>query len=232
MDVYYQKAGEGKPIIYLHGWGCSGDIFLPTVRYLPDYCNYLIDFPGFGKSSPPPESGWNVFDYANRLIAFTEELNLDGATVVGHSFGCRVAMATAYVRPELVERLLLVAPAGLRRFSLKRWSKELLYKARKRFGKNTKAYGSDDYRNCSETMKNTFVNVVNQDLSAYAKVIKQPTLIVCGRQDTATPLKDARKLHKYIVNSSLAEVDGDHFAMFYAPKAFAKTIRLFTEERL
>ena len=166
-----------------------------------------------------------------QLIGFMSEQGIDSATLVGHSFGCRVAMVVAATRPELVERLLLVAPAGLRRFSLKRWFKVKAYKLRKKLGfKSAEQSGSDDYRNCSDEMKRTFVKVVNQDLSRYAKRITSQTIIVNGRTDTATPLKHARRLNRLIKNSELVEINGDHFAFFYVPQAFADTVKIFVRQ--
>ena len=90
-------------------------------------------------------------------------------------------------------------------------------------------YGSVDYNACENGLKNTFVKVVNQDLSAFAKKIACPTLIVNGNNDTQTPLKHAQNLQKLIKTSSLVEIDGDHFAFFHNPQAFAQTIKLFEE---
>lgn len=228
MKTHFEQTGQGAPVVYLHGWGCDGNIFRPIVERLPDYTNYLIDFAGFGKSFDPPQSGWTVFDYANQLIEFLTDNCSSPVTLVGHSFGCRIAMIVAVLRPELVSRLLLVAPAGLRRFSLKRWFKVKKYRINRFLGKvPDQNVGSDDYRNCGNNLKNTFVKVINQDLSTYARRVCQPTLIVASKDDKSVPIKDARRLHKLIKTSELVEIDGDHFAFFYVPRAFADTIKAF-----
>ena len=48
--------------------------------------------------------------------------------------------------------------------------------------------GSSDYRALPETLRGTFVKVVNQDLKGYLKDIKASTLLIFGDQDTDTPL--------------------------------------------
>ena len=232
--MYFEKHGNGQPVVFLHGWGCDGSIFLPVANRMPNFANYLVDFNGFGKSNPPPESGWTVMDYSERLVEFLQEQQLSKVTIVGHSFGCRVALVLAANHPELVERMLLVAPAGLRRFSLSRWWKVRKYKLSKFFAKArgvpVKAkYASEDYVNCSPAMRNTFVKVINRDLSVYAKRVSCPVVIVNGRQDLATPLTHAKRLNKMIPHSSLVEIDGDHFAFFRNPKAFADTVKNFVE---
>ena len=77
--------------------------------------------------------------------------------------------------------------------------------------------------------KTRVVKVVNQDLSIYAKRIVCDVLIVNGTEDVQTPLKHARKMNKLIRHSNLVQTDGDHFALFYTPSAFAEVVRLFLE---
>lgn len=232
MSYYFKKIGDGKPIVFLHGWGCDGSVFEPIANRLPNNASYLVDFSGFGQSSPPPKSGWDVINYASELKQFFVNNNIDKTTIVAHSFGCRVAMVFAANYPDKVDKLLLVAPAGLRKFSFKRWFKVSKYRCRKflhhvGLAESPNGCGSVDYANCSEEMKNTFVKVINQDLSLYAKRIRCETLIVNGNCDKETPITHAQKLNKLIHNSKLVEIDGDHFAFFYTPKSFAKTIETF-----
>lgn len=228
--MYCTIYGCGQPIVYLHGWGCDGSIFAPVVKLLPDCANYAVDFAGFGHSNPPSDDGWTVSDYAEQLYEFLTEHNLKSVTIVAHSFGCRVALVLAARYPNLICRMLLIAPAALRRFSFTRWCKVVKYKLAKRLGNvTTEKYGSYDYRNCSEGMRRTFVKVVNEDLSSYAKQVDCPVLIVNGRDDTATPLTHARRLNKLISHSQLVAIDGDHFAFFRTPSAFANTVKIFLE---
>ena len=230
--MYFEVSGDGDNVVYLHGWGCDGSIFAPVVKRLPDFTNYCVDFSGFGKSPPPPDNGYCVVDYAEELYHFLTERGLSNVTLVGHSFGCRVAMVLAAKYPQLVARMLFVGPAGLRRFSLKRWWRVRWYKLRKFLAKlklapAPKNSGSEDWRNCSAAMRATFLKVINEDLSRYAKKVKCPVLIVNGRSDAATPLAHAKRLARLIPDCQLVEIDGDHYAFFYAPAAFANTIKNF-----
>ena len=233
--MHFEKYGKGSPILFLHGWGCDLSVFYNVVHQLPNFTCYLVDFAGFGKSKNPPVEGWTIFDYVQDVVRFLEEQGLNQVTIVGHSFGCRVAMVLASMHPKYVKKMLLVAPAGIRKPSFKRWCKVLHYKigkflCRLGFIQNVTArHGSADYNACENSMKNTFVKVVNQDLSHYAKGICCPTLIINGNTDTQTTLKHAKCLQKLIKNSSLVEIDGGHFALFEHPKAFARTIQLFED---
>ena len=126
--MYFVKMGNGKPIVFLHGWGCDGSIFLPVAKLLPNRKCYLLDFQGFGKTPEPPQSGWSVGDYAHALEIFFKLHNITKAVIVAHSFGCRVAMVFAANNPNLVDKMMLVAPAGIRHFSLARYVKVRRYK--------------------------------------------------------------------------------------------------------
>lgn len=233
--MYYQKIGCGSPIVFLHGWGCDGNIFMPIARKLQSFSCFLPDFNGFGKSPKPPKNGWSVEDYAEALRVFFVEHNLQHASIVAHSFGCRVALVFAAKYPRLVEKMLLVAPAGIRTFSFSRWCKVKMYKISRFFRPNKQnlqtKFGSADYLACDEQMRNTFVKVVNQDLSSFAKKVECPVLIVCGKQDSATPLAHAQRLQKLLPQASLVATEGGHFDFFATPTAFAQTISYFLEAK-
>ena len=232
LPVHYKKMGSGKPLVFLHGWGVNSGAMLPLARRLSKtHTCYLIDLPGFGKSESPPESGWRVEDYALSVWYLVQKLQPSPRYIVAHSFGCRVATVFAALFPQAVDKMIFFAPAGIRTFSLKRALRVGSYKLRKLFccSNPDKRYGSQDYRNCPSTLKNTFVKVVNQDLSIYAKRIVCDVLIVNGTEDVQTPLKHARKMNKLIRHSNLVQTDGDHFALFYTPSAFAEVVRLFLE---
>lgn len=228
--MYFIKSGSGRqPIVYLHGWGCDGNIFQPIAARLSDFSNYLVDMPGFGKGQSLPESGWCVADYVEDVYKFLEEQRLESVTIVAHSFGCRVATVLAAKHPEAISRMLFVAPAGLRRFSVKRWWRVRVYKLKKRFGRVDLTHATADYLACDGALRATFNKVINQNLASYARRIRCPVLIVNGYEDTATPLRQAQIFNKLIKNSSLAVINGDHFAFFRTPEAFAETLRNFVE---
>ncbi len=235
--MHYLKVGNGAPIIFLHGWGCDGNIFLPIANRLGEYSCYLVDFEGFGKSPMPAQQGWCVYDYVQSLLQFVLKNNLKNFTIVAHSFGCRVALMFCALYPKYVQKILLVAPAGLKKFSLFRAFKVAKYKCAKflcKIGviKNLPNAGSADYKNCSPALKNTFVKVVCEDLSKYAKMVDCPTLIVNGKEDDATPLSHAKKLQKLMPNCQLTAIEGGHFALFYNTTAFAQTIKIFMESAI
>ena len=67
-----------------------------------------------------------------------------------------------------------------------------------------KKYGSRDYNALDAEMRKTFVKVINQDLTPCLSKIKQPTLLIWGETDTATPLADGQRMEKEIAKLKLA----------------------------
>jgi pimeloyl-ACP methyl ester carboxylesterase len=105
------SAGEGPPLLHLHGaGGLYWDPFLDGLA--AGHRVVAPEHPGFGGSQglEHVEDVWDLVLYYNELL---DELGIDRATVVGHSFGGMVAAELAANNPERVERLVLVAPIGL-----------------------------------------------------------------------------------------------------------------------
>ncbi len=72
-----------------------------------------LDLPPFGRSGDPPADRRLIDFYKRHLPELLERLELERVTLLGHSLGGAIALHLALARPELVERLGLVAPAGL-----------------------------------------------------------------------------------------------------------------------
>ena len=82
-----------------------------------------------------------------------------------------------------------------------------------KFGDFMKQYiGSPDYRAASPIMRQTLVNVVNEDLASFARRIEEPTLLIWGEHDEAVPVKEARELEKIMIDAALIVLPGTHYA--------------------
>lgn len=227
MNIFYKKAGSGKKVVLLHGWGGRADSFLPVYNHLSSsYEVYAIDFPGFGRSDEPSEP-WDVTNYANMLLKLFEALNIDKAVLIGHSFGGRVSILFSSMYGDKVEKVVLTDSAGLiPKRTLKYYFNVYKFKALKKLylaftpGKDKeeklekfyRTHGSSDYRE-AKTMRGTFVKVINQDLRPYLPKIKVPTLLIWGDQDKDTPLYFGKIMEKEIPDAALIVFEGvGHFA--------------------
>jgi non-heme chloroperoxidase len=87
-QIYYKDWGAGQPVVFSHGWPLSADAWESQMVFLASNCYRCIahDRRGHGRSSQP----WNGNDmdtYADDLSELIETLDLNGATLVGHSAG-------------------------------------------------------------------------------------------------------------------------------------------------
>jgi pimeloyl-ACP methyl ester carboxylesterase len=111
-DIHYVVAGEGPPILFLHGLGGQLMHFRGTLfdRLAPDYRLVAVDRPGSGYSRRAGETGSRISEQARILASLIDELGLEQPLVVGHSLGGAVALALAIDHPDRVGGLALIAP--------------------------------------------------------------------------------------------------------------------------
>lgn len=113
VETYVVDAGEGPPVLLVHGYGDSADSWRRVVPGLVrDHRVVALDMPPFGRSRAPRSDKLIPF-YSDFFPAFMDAMDLNRATVIGHSLGGAVTLRLALDCPDRVERLGLVAPAGL-----------------------------------------------------------------------------------------------------------------------
>jgi pimeloyl-ACP methyl ester carboxylesterase len=105
--------GDGPPLVFVHGLSGSWQNWLEQLpEFSRDHRCIAVDLPGFGES-PMPRDEITVSGYGRWLNDLFDVLEIKGAAVVGNSMGGFIAAETAIKFPERVERLVLVAAAGL-----------------------------------------------------------------------------------------------------------------------
>ena len=111
VRTFYVEAGEGPPVILLHGLGATNASMLPTLRDLSrDHRVIACDLPGFGDSGKPLRSLHAAF-YARWLAEFAAAVGAERPHVIGNSMGGRIAVEAGLRHPELFDRLVLLAPS-------------------------------------------------------------------------------------------------------------------------
>ncbi|MDE6541045.1 MAG: alpha/beta hydrolase [Muribaculaceae bacterium] len=239
--LHYRVSGSGRPLILMHGWGCTMDTVASVERVAAEsHTVYNIDFPGFGQS-PEPSDTWGVDRYTRLIEAMAARLGLDRPVLVGHSFGGRVGLLMASRTP--VDKLVLIDAAGVRpRRSARYYMRVYSFKALKRLARlllpaaraealierRRRASASADYAAASPRMRAILSRVVGEDLCGVMPSIKAPALLVWGENDTATPLRDARRMEKLIPDAGLVSFPGcGHYSFLDNPVQFAAVLRSF-----
>ncbi len=111
--VHFRRAGEGEPVLLLHGIAHSCRAWDRVIVPLAErYDVVALDLPGCGLSDKP-DTDYSLGSQAVAVRFVLDQLGLDVVTAVGHSLGGGVAMTLSYHYPERVGRLALVSSGGL-----------------------------------------------------------------------------------------------------------------------
>lgn len=203
---------------------------------------FAPDLPGFGQA-PPPESVWGVEEYIAFLQRSMKEQGIGRFVLIGHSFGGQLALGFALAHPSEIEKLILVAPAAIRRKpGLFKNALKILAKAggafffllpfeslrtnvRKVF---YRLLGRRDYLKAAGVMREVMAKVISQDLSSRFSEIRVPTLLLWGDKDLLVPLEDAETMKKGIPHATLRVFPGvGHNPHFDSPLELEQAILSF-----
>jgi pimeloyl-ACP methyl ester carboxylesterase len=109
-----EQAGEGDPVVLLHGLTATRRYVVMGSRHLPTHGRRIVpyDARGHGESDPAPErSAYDYSDLVGDLGAVLDGLGIERAAIAGASMGAHTALAFALSRPERVSGLVLITPA-------------------------------------------------------------------------------------------------------------------------
>jgi pimeloyl-ACP methyl ester carboxylesterase len=111
LDTFYLEAGEGPPVVLLHGLGANAASLFPTlVELAHDHRVIAPDLPGFGDSAKPVARYDPPF-FARWLIGFLDAVGIERGVLLGNSMGGRIAIELALRAPGRVDRLVLYSPS-------------------------------------------------------------------------------------------------------------------------
>lgn len=216
-------------VVILHGWNLSSEKFNPLVKELEKngYNVYCPDLPGFGRSKMP-DHPLVLSDYADFLEKYRLQKKLDKFVLIGHSFGGRIGIKYSVYHSDKIYALiltgapgippvsrgkiyffLLAAKAGNLFFSIppmnlfKGTARKMLYRI---------AHSTDFY-NTDKNLRETFKNVVKENLTDSLPKIKVPVLLIWGKNDGIVPLDIANKMNNLIKNSKIEVIDNSKHAV-------------------
>ncbi len=244
-------------ILILHGWGSSAKKWNSVKNILEKKGHkvFLPDLPGFGEN-PPLKKPWSIDSYVEWLKSFCEKNDIllysqeIGAKydqskffLLGHSFGGAIAAKFALKYPQKIDKLFLVANSGIRKKTFRKsFFKKIsaVFKVfsflpfysflRKVFYKLFVPKSDYLYFEKEKAMKETYLNVIKEDLSFLFSKISASTVIIWGEKDNIVPVKDAYFINKEIKNSKLVIIPkAGHALEIEVPEILADKILSFIQ---
>jgi len=117
-QLYVTEAGEGDPVVLLHGGGPGATGMSNFSRNIDDlvragYRVVVPDLPGYGRSTKGVDRSDPFGDLALAVRGLLDALDINRAHLVGNSYGGAAALRLALDRPDRVDRLVLMGPGGI-----------------------------------------------------------------------------------------------------------------------
>ena len=220
MDIehYFKEKGQGEPLILLHGNGEDSSYFKGQIdEFTRSYHVYAIDTRGHGKT-PRGDMPFTIRQFADDLLMFMDEHQLDKAHILGFSDGGNIAMVFAVHYPDRVNKLILNG-ANLNAGGVKRVTQihiEIGYRRASIFAKI-----SESAKRNAEMLV-LMVNDPNVEPEDLHRITAK-TLVIAGTRDMIK--EDHTKLiAANIPDSKLAFIDGDHFIASKRPEEFNRAV--------
>jgi pimeloyl-ACP methyl ester carboxylesterase len=251
VKVYYESLGQGLPIVFLHPWSTNHYIWAFQIpEFARDHRCLVMDHRGHGLSDKPA-SGYAIGEMAADVIAMLDDAGVEKAVLVGNSIGGMIAMQTSLDAPERVMGNLILSsatnfgadtPPEVAEAMQKDWRgvfSGLLSAAVSAKSKAERpeilAFMEGCFRTEDNFTEQVFFasaadpnGVFNWNISDRLKDIRQPTLIIAGREDGATTVAHNQFLADRIPHSEIKIYDDvGHFCQLEQPTAFNADLRAF-----
>ena len=235
-DFEYIEAGEGQPVILLHGLFGGLSNFEDVISHFAPRCRVIVpQLPIYTL----PVLNTNIPALSKFLLRFLDHKKIEKATLLGNSLGGHVGLVFTSEYPGRVERLILTGSSGLYENA---------------FGGSTPRKGDREYlrkkieltfydpRHATDELVDECLHILNDKgkliriLSLAKSAIRHnmakdlpqitaPTCLIWGKQDTITPPEVAEEFNRLIPNTDLFWIDKcGHAPMMEHPQEFNRVL--------
>ena len=248
---YLDKNRKGFPLFLIHGLGGSIESWINNIKFLSKTFRIIaLDLPGFGLSDKPKVS-YTIDFYVNFLERFIKKLSISHLCLIGSSLGGHIAVEFTLRNRKIVDKLVLISPAGSLPKSFKGTP------ALKKFIKIVEAKSSNDINRIFRSIDNcmvdrSYTNIIYKRLSlpgakdAFISALKgsanaprynnklekinKNMLLIWGKEDKMIPLKFIKPFMDY-GNSRIIIIENcGHRPHVENPKLFNKMVSDFLIE--
>lgn len=255
QKIHYLEAGQGTPLILLHGTGGEGARWMPQIQGLAAAFRVIaIDHIGFGQSDKPLTQ-YHTGVFAGFVAGLMKTIGVPRAALAGQSMGANVVLYMAIHHPAMVDRIILVNGGGFRGAAeAPRAGGATDWHARQIANAATldesreylKLMYYDDATfvtdaavetNLAQRLRSAYtigsMNLagekgLGQILEAEVKALQVPTLLVWGANDTQSTLASQDRLAAAIRGSRKVVIDkAGHYPFLEHPAEFNRAVTEF-----
>lgn len=244
LPAYDHRAGHGPTLVFLHYWGGAARTWQLVIDRLPGRGTVSIETRGWGRSRRLP-GPYGLRQLAQDTLDVIAEAGLRDYVLVGHSMGGKVAQLVAAARPAGLTRLVLVAPGPAKPAAMvtPEYQEVLAHAydseettAAARDTVLTAAPLNDDLkaRIVADSLAGSPaartewpLHGIAEDITAEARDIEIPALVVAGEHDQVEPVEVLREnLLPYLKRAELRVIPGSgHLMPLEAPTELARLLR-------
>jgi pimeloyl-ACP methyl ester carboxylesterase len=249
VEIAYERAGEGPPLVCVHGAASDGRLWQPQLAGLADEFTVVAwDEPGAGRSAAVP-GDFGLADYAGCLAALIEALALGPAHVAGLSWGGTVVLELYRRHPGLAASLILADTYAGWKGSLP----EHEVRARMAGARQMLAAPAEEFDPTlpglfagdppvrfvplleemaaavrPETLGTQLFLMAEADQRDVLPRVAVPTLLLWGEYDARSPLSVARQFERAIPDTELVVIPrAGHVSNLEQPERFNAAVREF-----
>jgi len=235
INLHYEQQGSGEPLLLIMGITATGSVWEKHVAYWQkNFTCITLDNRGVGLSDQP-EGPYTTAQMADDCAGLLETLNLPKVKVVGCSMGSTVAQQLAIRHPEKIVSMVLMCPWAncdnkaratfqhmvnckiafapeafslfiqLLIYSKSSWDEDTMFTE---MVANRSLAATDQQVQSVQGLSGQATACIEHDVLEMLPLIKQPVLVIGGKEDIFTPMWMAAAVAAAIPNSELYMYDG------------------------